>query len=177
MPINNIDGSGCVALGVEALAQQLHGIEKFVIAGDSGSYQFVLGPNAVSAFSDQHIDISAEHLGVATLSVDGSAISDSSVTMTLTGSNAGNILHGGSGADVITGGSGADVITGGGGGDILTGGGGNDTFVIDWNEGHASLAFSPLPMRRKGICHLPIFRAYNFTKVRSEGNKQKIASH
>lgn len=47
----------------------------------------------------------------------------------LTGNDAANILDGGKGDDRIVGGGGADVITGGLGADNLTGGAGNDIFV------------------------------------------------
>jgi S-layer protein len=70
--------------------------------------------------------------------IDGSALSDGTLTATLgtagtlKGGAGGDALTGSSGIDIINGGAGADTITTGGGRDTLTGGDTNavDTFVI-----------------------------------------------
>ncbi|HEX8261689.1 MAG TPA: M10 family metallopeptidase C-terminal domain-containing protein, partial [Allosphingosinicella sp.] len=83
------------------------------------SYAFVLHNGNVTPGGNLIVNANSLVDPTQTLSVNGSAVVDGSLTM-----------YGGAGNDTLIGGAGADLLYGGGGRDTLTGGGGADTFQL-----------------------------------------------
>jgi VCBS repeat-containing protein len=113
--------------GITTNSNTLQNVEKLLVYGGD-SYNIILNGLNVASGASLTVDGSNLTNGTDTLTLDGSAIGANS-TLHLIGGAGGDTLLGGNGQDSIVGGDGNDTITGGNGRDFLTGGAGADTFV------------------------------------------------
>jgi len=148
----NIDGGASAAARVTVGETQLKALNSFeVINVDDASATYigitltdaVVDANATAqALSVIGIDSTGGTATTALLTIDASAVTNTSV-LTLTGGGAADTIKGGAGADEITGGAGADTLTGGGGSDDFTAGTGTDT-ITDFDFGTSTTTVDQL---------------------------------
>src|SRR5262249_47091021 len=95
------------------------------------------------------------------LTIDGSAVTTTSNTVTVDGSamTANLAVTGGAGADTLKGGTGNDTITGGAGADTMTGGSGIDTFVI--NSGNSAATVTAGAGNTNAISGYDVIKDFN----------------
>jgi len=148
----NIDGGASAAARVTVGESQLSALNSFeVINVDDASATYigitltdaVVDANATAqALSVIGIDSTGGTATTALLTIDASAVTNTSI-LTLTGGGAADTIKGGAGADEITGGAGADTLTGGGGKDDFTAGTGTDT-ITDFDFGTSTTTVDQL---------------------------------
>ncbi|HEY1630264.1 MAG TPA: VCBS domain-containing protein [Rhizomicrobium sp.] len=117
---------GDYSAGITFNSNTIANVEKILVYGGD-SYNIILNGLNVASGASLTVDGSNLTNGANTLTFDGSAIGANS-TLHLIGGAGGDTLIGGNGEDSIVGGDGNDSISGGNGRDYLTGGAGSDTF-------------------------------------------------
>ena len=114
-------------------------IEQIVVYDSNGT---TTGSAQAINLTISGLDLTAGGVGVSSITIDGSVITDASdallitnnlasagLTFSITGGAGNDSLAGASGADTISGGAGADTINGDSGNDVLSGNAGKDTIT------------------------------------------------
>ena len=136
--LDNSLGSVTVSVDFDLITD----IEQIVVYDADGTTGTTTGTAQTVNVVIAGLALTAGGVGVSSITIDGSVITDVSdsliitnglasagLTFSITGGAGADTLTGASGADTISGGSGADTISGDSGNDVLSGDTGNDTIT------------------------------------------------
>ena len=145
--IDNSYGSASVSIDFSKVTD----IEQIVVYDADGTTGTTTGTAQAVNIVIEAMTVTSGTVGVSSVTIDGSVITDASdallitnnlasagLTFSITGGAGADSLAGASGADTISGGSGADTINGDSGNDVLSGDAGNDT--INGGAGNDSIS-------------------------------------
>jgi len=136
--LDNSLGSVSVSVDFDSITD----IEQIVVYDADGTTGTTTGTAQTVNVVIEALTLTAGGVGVSSITIDGSVVTDASdsllitnslgstgLTFSITGGAGNDSLAGASGADTISGGSGADTINGDSGNDVLSGETGNDTIT------------------------------------------------
>jgi Ca2+-binding RTX toxin-like protein len=140
--IDNSLGAATISVDFDTILN----IEQIVVGDADGVTTGVAGTSQNVSIVIGGLTATAAGVGVSSITIDGSVITDASdallitnslasagLTFSITGGAGADSLVGASGNDTISGGTGADTLVADAGNDLLSGGDGNDTFVLAAN--------------------------------------------